>query len=74
MFDRPLDLLNSIKGKRVLVHCKEDKVYSGKFIAFDIHINIALEDTKEIINGEEATFLGLTFFRGDTVKFVSPRD
>lgn len=70
--ERPLDLLNSSKGKEVLVQLKNDKQFVGTLLAFDIHINIVLENTKEMSNGEVKRSIGLTFLRGDTIIFISP--
>ena len=70
--DRPLDLLNSAKGKEILVQLKDGKQFVGTLMAFDIHINVVMENTKEIVNGEQSTSYGLTFVRGDTIVFVSP--
>ncbi len=70
--DRPLDLLNSAKGKEILVQLKDGKQFVGKLLAFDIHINVVLEAAKEVENGEQTTSYGLTFLRGDTIVFISP--
>jgi len=70
--DRPLDLLNNSKGKEVLVQIKGEKQYVGTLMAFDIHINLVLDNTKEMQNGEMKKSIGLTFIRGDTIIFVSP--
>ncbi len=70
--DRPLDLLNSSKGQEVLVQLKGEKQFVGTLIAFDIHVNLVLDNTKEMQNGEIKKNLGLTFLRGDTIIFVSP--
>jgi small nuclear ribonucleoprotein (snRNP)-like protein len=70
--DRPLDLLNNSKGKEVLVHIKGDKQFVGTLLAFDIHINLVLDNIKEIENGEIKRNLGLTFLRGDTIIYISP--
>lgn len=70
--ERPLDLLNSSKGKEILVHLKNDKQFAGTLLAFDIHINIVLDNTKEMQNGEIKRNIGLTFLRGDTIIFISP--
>ena len=69
--ERPLDLLNVSKGKEVIVQLKNDKQFVGVLKAFDIHINIVLENTKEMHNGEVKKNLGLTFLRGDTIIFIS---
>ncbi len=70
--DRPLDLLNNSKGQEVMVQLKGDKQFVGTLMAFDIHINLVLDNTKEMQNGEIKKNLGLTFLRGDTIIFVSP--
>ena len=70
--DRPLDLLNNSKGQEVLVQLKGDKQFVGTLVAFDIHINLVLDNTKEMNEGEIRKNLGLTFLRGDTIIFVSP--
>ena len=69
---RPLDLLNNSKGKEVLVALKGSKYYSGTLIAFDIHINIILDNAKEMENGQVKKNIGLTFLRGDTIIYISP--
>ena len=44
---RPLDALNRARDKRVIVELKNNKQYIGKLKAFDIHINVVLEDAEE---------------------------
>ena len=70
--ERPLDLLNESKGKEVLVHLKGEKQYVGTLMAFDIHINIVLDNAKEMQDGQVKKNIGLTFLRGDTIIFISP--
>lgn len=70
--ERPLDLLNNSKGKEVLVHLKGDKQFVGTLLAFDIHINLVLDNTKEIQDDKVRRNIGLTFLRGDTIIFISP--
>lgn len=70
--ERPLDLLNSSKGKEVLVRLKGDKEFVGTLLAFDIHINLVLDNVKEMENGSQKKSLGLTFLRGDTIIYISP--
>jgi small nuclear ribonucleoprotein (snRNP)-like protein len=70
--ERPLDLLNTSKGKEVLVHLKGDKYFVGTLLAFDIHINLVLDNVKEMHEGELKKSLGLTFLRGDTIIYISP--
>jgi len=70
--ERPLDLLNNSKGKEILVHLKNDKQLVGVLLAFDIHVNVVLDNAKEMKNGEVSRSIGLTFLRGDTIIFISP--
>jgi small nuclear ribonucleoprotein (snRNP)-like protein len=41
-------------------------------LAFDIHINLVLDNIKEMEHNEIKRNLGLTFLRGDTIIFISP--
>lgn len=70
--ERPLDLLNQSKGREVLVQLKGDKQFVGTLMAFDMHINVVLDNAKEVQNGEVKKSIGLTFLRGDTIIFISP--
>lgn len=70
--ERPLDLLNASRGKEVMVQLKNDKQFVGILRAFDIHINIVLDNTKEMHNGQMNKNLGLVFLRGDTIIYISP--
>ena len=70
--ERPLDLLNSSRGKEVIVQLKNDKQFVGTLRAFDIHINVVLDNTKEMQNGSVVKNLGLVFLRGDTIIYISP--
>ena len=70
--ERPLDLLNQSKGKDVLIQLKGEKQFVGTLLAFDMHINVALDNAKEMEDGEVKKNIGLTFLRGDTIIFISP--
>lgn len=69
---RPLDALNEARGKRVIVELKNNRQYVGKLRAFDIHINVVLEEAEERVDGEIKRKLGLIFIRGDTITVISP--
>lgn len=69
---RPLDALNSARDKRVIVELKNQKQYVGRLKAFDIHINVVLEDAEERIDGELRRKLNVIFIRGDTITVISP--
>ena len=68
---RPLDELNEARNKRVIIELKNGKQYVGTLKAFDIHINIVLEDTEEHVNGELKRKIGTAFIRGDTIILLS---
>lgn len=70
--ERPLDLLNNSKGKEVLIHLKGDKQVVGTLLAFDIHVNLVLDNIREMKDGEVKRKLGITFLRGDTIVLISP--
>lgn len=55
---RPLDALNTMRGKRVIVERKQSSAMEGKLQAFDIHVNTVLDDVKD---------QGTVFIRGDQV-------
>jgi len=64
---RPLDFLNAMKGKRVLVEIEGD-VIGGTLRAFDIHINLVLDQAESEQNNGKFTLL---FIRGESVKHIS---
>ncbi len=72
MENRPLDMLNAARDKRVVVELKNNKQFIGKLKAFDIHINIVLEDAEEREAGKITRKLGSVFIRGDTITIISP--
>jgi len=69
---RPLDALNKSRDKRVIVDLKNSKQYVGKLKAFDIHINVVLDEAEEHVDGELKRKLGTIFIRGDTITIISP--
>jgi small nuclear ribonucleoprotein len=68
---RPLDALNKARGKRVIVELKNNKQYIGNLEAFDIHINVVINDAEERVDGEVKRKLGTLFVRGDTITIIS---
>ena len=69
---RPLDVLNDSRHKGVIVELKNGKQFTGKLKAFDIHINVVLEDAEEKVDGELKRKLGVVFLRGDNIILISP--
>ena len=70
--ERPLDLLNNSKGQEVLVTLKGEKQFVGTLLAFDVHINLVMDNVKEMQDGKIKRNIGLSFLRGDTIIFISP--
>lgn len=71
--ERPLDALNEARGKRVILELKNGKQLIGSLKAFDIYINVVLENAEEYSNGELLRKLGNVFIRGDTITLISPQ-
>lgn len=69
---RPLDALNKAKDRRVIVDLKNNRQYVGILKAFDIHINVVLDDADEMVDGEVKRKIGTVFIRGDTITIISP--
>lgn len=68
---RPLDALNGARNKRVLVELKNNRQYVGKLKAFDIHVNVVLDEAEERADGETKRKLGSVFLRGDMIVMIS---
>ena len=69
---RPLDTLNRAKDSRVIVELKNGKQFIGILQAFDIHINLALTNAEEHVDGELKRKMGDVFLRGDAIILISP--
>ena len=69
---RPLDALNAARNKRVIVELKNGKQYVGTLNAFDIHVNVVLDNSEERSNNEVVRKLGTVFLRGDAIILISP--
>ena len=69
--ERPIDVLNNAKGKRVLIKLKRGTEIAGILQAMDLHLNMWLEDA-ELITDENKTKLGTILVRGDNILYVSP--
>jgi small nuclear ribonucleoprotein (snRNP)-like protein len=71
---RPLDALNKVRNKRVIVELKNGRTYIGKLVSFDIHINTVLDDAEEHVDGNVKRKLGNVFIRGDTITIISGQE
>lgn len=72
MNNRPFDLLNDALGKEVLVMAKGNIQIRGKLKAFDVHMNIVLENASQIVDGQLKTNYGKLMVRGDSIVMISP--
>jgi len=71
MTTRPFDLLNDSIGKDVLVVLKENLKIRGTLKAFDVHMNIVLENAEILENDEARTKYGKIIVRGDNILLIS---
>lgn len=72
MQSRPLDALNKARNRKVVVELKGGRMYSGVLNAFDIHINVVLDQADELEGGVVKRKLGTVFLRGDNIIMISP--
>ncbi|NCP72434.1 hypothetical protein GW835_03530 [archaeon] len=68
---RPFDMLNNAINKQVLIQLKENVQVRGKLKAFDVHMNIVIEDAEEIIDGKMKTKYVETLVRGDNIVWIT---
>lgn len=70
---KPFDFLNSSINKNVLVLMKGNIRVRGKLKAFDVHMNIVLEEAEKLNEDDSvAQKFGKAIIRGDTIILVSP--
>ena len=67
---KPLDALNELLENQIMVKLKNGVEVQGKLKAFDIHINLVLEDA-EMKEGEVVKKFKKLFVRGDMILFVA---
>ena len=70
--ERPFDFLNDATDKPVLVRLKDNKEFRGKLMAFDVHMNVVLEEAEELEDDKVLKKIGTVLLRGDNIVFVSP--
>lgn len=64
---RPFDILNKSIGSSVLLKLKGEKEMRGILKAFDVHLNIILEEAEELVNGEMKSKNSKAMVRGDSI-------
>ena len=67
---RPLDFLNEKKDKPVIAKLNTGFEISGILLAFDIHINIVLDNSSIVDNAGKVKKVGRQFIRGDSISFI----
>ena len=72
MNNRPFDLLNEAIDKEILVVLKGSNQIRGTLKAFDVHMNLHLENASQLVDGEIKTKYGKVMVRGDSVVLISP--
>ena len=70
--DRPFDFLNDAVNKSVLIRLKDKRELRGKLKAFDVHMNIILEEAEELEDERVLKKIGAMIVRGDNILFISP--
>ncbi len=69
---RPLDLLNASLNKDIIIELKNGNQISGTLKAFDIHINLVIDNAIELVEGNPRRRLGTSFIRGNYILWISP--
>ncbi len=71
MTDRPIDVLDKAKGKKIMIKLKNGEEVTGTLKALDLHLNLWLEEA-EVSKSEVKIRLGSILVRGDTIVYASP--
>jgi len=66
----PAEFLKSIRGRPVVVKLNSGVDYWGILACLDGYINIAMEQTKEYVNGQLKNKYGDAFIQGNNVTYV----
>ena len=70
--NRPFDVLNGALNKPVIIRLKGGTELRGTMTAYDVHMNIVLQEAEQLENGEVKRKLGTMLVRGDSIVFFSP--
>ncbi len=68
---RPFDSLNESIGSTVILRLKDGEEIRGTLKAFDVHMNLVLEDAEEVSDSNTKRY-GTVIVRGDNIIFISP--
>lgn len=67
----PADFLSAVLGRPVVVKLNSGVEYRGVLACLDGYMNIALEQTEEVVGGELKARYGDAFIRGNNVLYIS---
>lgn len=68
--ERPLDLLNEMRNKPVIASLNTGIQVSGILLAFDIHINVVIDNATLVDQHGETKKIGRQFIRGDCINYI----
>lgn len=69
---RPFDLLSNAIGKGIIVEARNNISFRGTLRAFDIHMNLVLENAEKLENNEPKNRYDKILIRGESVVLISP--
>jgi len=69
---KPINMLNSSLGSRVIVELKGGRQYRGVLDGFDPHMNLVLKEVEEYSYDTLLRRADLAVVRGDNVIYISP--
>ena len=69
----PRPFVNSLLGKEIIARTKwGQKEYRGYLVSVDVHLNLRLANTKELIDGDYVSSfeMGDVFIRGNSILYI----
>ncbi|MGQ9780789.1 MAG: U6 snRNA-associated Sm-like protein LSm6 [Nitrososphaeria archaeon] len=67
---KPLNILQKMLDREVVVRLKSNIEYHGKMVNVDMYMNMILDGTKEFNEGQQVASYGTVIIRGNNVLFV----
>jgi len=69
MADEISTIMSKSKNKNILLRLRSNKTITGSLLDFDVHMNLTLDDAKEV--SEKPINLGKILLRGDNILAIS---